>query len=96
MISLLISSIIGFVAHRMFKPISDRFPSGWATISDYSMGGVLVIFMYPLHYLELKDMKHGFKRAFLALVMTFFGVGGGTVAGWLSDTNSSLTSKREV
>lgn len=93
MISLMISTVVGFIAHRKFKPISDQFPAGWATISDYSAGGVLVIFLYPFHYLELKDMKHGLKRAFVALVLTFFGVGGGTVAGWLSDTNFPLSKK---
>jgi hypothetical protein len=92
MISLILSIIVGFIAHRKFKPVSDRFPAGWNTISDYSAGGVLVICMFPLHYLELRDMQHGLKRAFIALVLTFFGVGGGTVAGWLSDTNS-LTAK---
>lgn len=86
MISILLSAMLGFYAHKVFRPISDRFPPGWSTISNYSAGGVIIILMYSFFYLELRKMPHGWQRAIIALVLDFFGVGGGTVGAWLIDT----------
>jgi hypothetical protein len=86
MISILISALVGYYAHRKFKPISDKFPVGWDVISNYSAGGVLIILLYSLFYVELRKMPHGWQRSILALVLDFFGVGGGTAVAWLYDT----------
>lgn len=92
MISILISALVGYLAHRKFKPISDRFPPGWDVISNYACGGVLIILLFSLHWFELRQLSP-WKRALLALILDFFGVGAGTVYAWLEDTENRKTPR---
>lgn len=97
MISILLSAVIGYYAHRWFKPVSDRFPAGWDILSNYSAGGVIILLVYSLFYLvELRKMPHGWQRATLALVLDLFGIGGGTSAAWVEDTIRQRPAKKSV
>jgi len=82
---MILSIIFGVALHQTRRITSDM-PNGWANIADHSIGGAGIIVAWPYWYKRL-DIPNPFLRGWLALVMSFFGVGAGVVLGWVLDGN---------
>jgi hypothetical protein len=83
--ALLLAAIAGWAAHLLRVPTQRWFPTdGLNRLASYAEGGMVVIVMYTIMVWNDLDGEAR-KRAITALILTFFGVGAGTVAGWLLD-----------
>ena len=82
---LIISAIFGIGLHQTRRWTNSLAARDWATIAEHSIGGMGILAVWPVMYARLREIPHGLKRGFLALVLSLFGVGAGVVAGWVLD-----------
>ena len=88
-LKLLVAFLLGIAGHQLRTPTARWFPTdGLNRLASYAEGGVLVLAAFTLLAWEDLDGQ-GRKQAVTALIMALFGVGGGTVAGWLYDLERS-------
>lgn len=84
LIEFLFSAICGFGLHQA-RRITDRFPTGWRELTNYVVGVVGLLTLFPLWYRRLHG-ENGERRSWAAFALASLGLGFGVASGWAVDT----------
>lgn len=87
LIEIIFSVLFGLGLHQA-KRVTDRFPRGWRELTNYTVGVMGLLALFPLWYRRLAG-EHNQKRGFVALALSALGMGCGVAGGWAVDTFKS-------
>lgn len=81
---IILSILFGFGLHQT-KRLTDRFPRGWRELTNSTIGSMGILTIFPLWYKGVSG-EHSQRRAWVALALSFLGLGCGVAGGWAVDT----------
>lgn len=76
------AALAGLMAHQL-KRLTDRLPEGISQIANYTIGSFVCLPFVAVIHKDLKSVPGPSTRLAIAYLLAFFGVGAGTVLGWL-------------
>lgn len=79
---IVLAALAGLVGHQA-KRLTDRLPEGISQIANYTIGSFLCLPFVAAIYRDLRGIRGATTRLVIAYLLAFFGVGAGTVLGWL-------------
>jgi hypothetical protein len=76
------AALAGLMSHQL-KRLTDRLPEGISQIANYTIGSFVCLPFVAVIHRDLKSVRGASTRLAIAYLLAFFGVGAGTVLGWL-------------
>lgn len=79
---IVLAALAGLVGHQA-RALTDKLPRGISEIANYTLGSFLCLPFVAVIHRDLRGVSGPSTRLAVAYLLAFFGVGAGTVLGWL-------------
>lgn len=93
MLKFILSIILGNVLHRIVKPRTRLMDHGWPSLTEQTLGTMLVFPFFLLWYYAFQDVKKERDRLTGAFFLAALGVGLGDAAGYYFESSDTAPSE---